>query len=129
MMFRSNFMITKALEIRDRGTFIPVIATLMTPAVDDGRYEQESYLLARSGYGRDPMEHPLIMLCRMDANGGSSHQASYDAYGWGGARTLTVAQQYILEHFEELHSGDVIDVEFILGESAEAKRSEACEPF
>ena len=34
------------------------------------------------------------------------------------------AHAYIAGHFEELESGAVIDVEFILGETAEAKKSE-----
>lgn len=32
--------------------------------------------------------------------------------------------QYIIEHFDELESGDVVDVEFIVGETTEQKKSE-----
>jgi hypothetical protein len=124
-------MITKAFEIRDRGTFIPVIAIKMVPAANwpAGTREEESiserveeterYLLRRAGYGFD---EPCVMLVRMDANG-QVRQASYDPYGWG-ERTFPVAHNYIIDHFDELESGAVIDVEFLLGESKEPKQSE-----
>lgn len=113
-------MITKALEIRDRGTFIPVIAIKMVP--DDGMdHEPERYLLRRSGYGFDD---PCVVLCRMECSG-VDRNATYDPYSWGGgARTYQVAHQYIIGHFDELESGDVVDVEFILGETSKPKISE-----
>lgn len=117
-------MTTKAFEIRDVGTFIPVIATRMVPGCSNEQtHERERYLLARSGFG---FAEPLVMLCRMDANG-LSHQASYDPYGWGCARTMGVAQTYIAAHWPDLKSGDVIDVEFVLGEKPTPKVSEAHE--
>ena len=102
-------MQTKAFEVRDRGTFIPVMATKMTPA-----NEAQAYLLKRAGYG-----DPLIMLCSM--NGGS---ACYDSFKWTGARTLHIAHKYIEEHFDALNDGDVVCVEHILGERDEPKVSE-----
>ena len=124
-------MIVKAIEIRDRGTFIPALAVKMVPATEwlvgtkeweaePTRIEEaERYLLRRAGYG---FVDPCVVLCRMDANGGSRN-ASYDPYGWGD-RTFKVAHDYITEHFDELESGAVVDVEFILGESTEPKQSE-----
>lgn len=117
-------MITKAFELRDRGTFIPVIATKMVPSTDTpGQYEPERYLLRRSGYPADPSD-ACVVLCRMEA-GGVDRNATYDPYAWGGGtRTFIVAHEYIIKHFDELTSGDVIDVEFILGETTEKKVSE-----
>lgn len=114
-------MITKAFEIRDRGTFIPVLAVKMVPEDERGQeIEPERFLLARAGYNRD---YTLcVVLCRMDANG-SALCASYDPYSWGG-RSFPVAHQYILAHFDELESGAVVDVEFILGETKQPKQSE-----
>ncbi len=119
-------METKAFEIRDVGTFIPVIATLMLPHHSPGSEEGEAehYLLRRSGYGYGSG----IMLCRMDANGGA-HQASYDAYGWGGASTMSIAQEYMGMHWNELKSGQVIDIEFIAGITNKPKISERLEAF
>lgn len=115
-------MITKALEIRDRGTFIPVIAIKMVPPEpDSGYFDPERYLLRRSGYGFDD---PCVVLCRMECSG-VDRNATYDPYSWGGGtRTYQVAHQYIIDHFDELRSGDVVDVEFILEETSKPKISE-----
>lgn len=105
-------MIVKALEVRDRSTFIPVLAVQMTPS----NYEQK-YLLRRAGYGG---EHTCVMLSQLE--GGKIH---YDPYEWeANERTMPEAHKYIEQNFNELKDGDVIDVEFILGESTEKKISE-----
>jgi hypothetical protein len=111
-------MQTKALEIRDIGTFIPVIATLMLAT---GKREiQEGYLLRRNGYSQI---HPSVMICRMGANGAKGC-ASYDPYGWSDSRTMLTAHEWIEKHWDKIESGDVIDVQFILGETAKPKKSE-----
>ena len=107
-------MKTKALEIRDKGTFIAVIAIQAR-----GQDEVESWLLRRSGFGADS---DCVILVRMNCSG-VDRNASYDPYAWGG-RTYVVAHDYIAKHFDELNNGAVIDVEFILGETAEPKKSE-----
>jgi hypothetical protein len=116
-------MITKALEIRDRHTFIPVIAVKMVPD-HVFRYDetnQERYLLRRAGYGFDDS---CVILCRMECSG-TDRNATYDPYSWGGAsRTMTVAHDYIQKNFDSLISGDVIDCEYILGETKQPKQSE-----
>lgn len=109
-------MKTKALEIRDKGTFIPVFAVQMLP--DN---EPQRYLLRRSGYGFD---EPCVVVCRMSANG-NTHDASYDPYCWGNSRTMVTAHDYITNHFDELEDGSVVDVEFIMGETSFRKVSEA----
>ena len=53
-------------------------------------------------------------------------QSNYDPYSWGD-RTYSVAHNYIQEHWDEIKAGDVIDVEYILGETPEPKLSERCE--
>jgi hypothetical protein len=106
-------MIAKALEVRDSGTFIPVLCVDMNPGVNN---EQE-YLLHRCGYpcnGR-----PNILVTRLDGNG----SATNDYYAWGD-RTFYVAHRHIIEHWHELSDGDVVDVEFILGETSKKKPSE-----
>jgi uncharacterized GH25 family protein len=39
-------------------------------------------------------------------------------------RTFAVAHKWIIAHWWDIHPGDVIDVEFILGETKEKKKSE-----
>lgn len=99
-------MTTKLLEVRDRATFIPVMATRISR--DDG------YLARRAGFG----EHPMIILTKL-----TDIDSEYDAYAWGN-RTMTVAHNYIDAHFDDLKDGAVVDVEFILGESTSVAVSE-----
>ena len=103
-------MKTKLFEIRDRGTFMPAVATL---AKGNDRHEQ--YLLSSSGFGHTI---PLIILYFLELNEGH-----YDAYHWGN-RTRNTAHKYIQQNWDVLKSGDVIDVEYILGETTEPKMSQ-----
>ena len=126
-------MKAKALEVRDRATFIPVLAVDMNPGApypDNGSGSEEwldeqlaahgarLYLLRRVGYPCNG--EPNIVVTALDASGGPAWS---DPYGWGG-RTYPVAHNYIIEHWDELRDGDVVDVEFILGESSKPKISE-----
>ena len=103
-------MEVKTFEIRDSATFVPVMATRLLP-----RNERDIFLLRRAGFG---FEHLCVMMTLLGDGRGS-----YDPYSWGG-RTYPVAHNYILEHWDELENGAVIDVEFILGEKPTAKVSE-----
>lgn len=106
-------VITKLLEVRDRNTFIPVIATSMQS--DD---QHQSYLLGRCGYG-SALGDGAVLLARLAGRG----PAACDIYDWGD-RTMRVAHEYIEREFSALKDGDVIDVEFILGETKAPKTSE-----
>lgn len=109
-------MTPKLIEIRDRATFIPAIAIRLDPA-----NEAERYLLARVGYGREPeQQRAYVLLTKADGSG----PAHCDPYEWGQSRTMCVVHKFLVEHFDEIDHGDVVDVEFILGETAAAKRSE-----
>lgn len=105
-------METKILEVRDAATFIPVLATAMK---SDNPIE--NWYLKRTGY---PENHPLIMIAPM--YGG---KAEYGPYKWGESpRTLFIAHKYIEENWNSLKTGDVVDVEWILGERDTPKVSE-----
>jgi len=106
-------MIVKVLELRDAGTFIPVICIKPVP-----ENEGQRYLLRRDGYSCNPMDRLVIMInaqCR---------GAAYDPYDWRDARTKRTAHIYIQEKWEDLRDGDVIDVQFLLGETDKPKVSE-----
>jgi hypothetical protein len=110
-------MRVKMFELRDRATFIPALAINLSP-----RNEAERYLLLRAGYGETKEDHEeYVLLCRIEGGRG---MATCDPYNWTGNRTLHVAHQHIIEHFSDLESGDVIDVEFILGETERPKEPE-----
>jgi hypothetical protein len=104
----------KCLEIRDANTFIPVIC--IRPVAEN---EEQRYLLRRDGYRADAGEYCVIYInaqCR---------GVAYDCYDWpANPRTHRVAHNHIRDHWRELKDGDVVDVQFILGETKQCKTSE-----
>lgn len=108
----------KVFEIRDEGTFIAALAVDMNAPEKD-----QHYLLRRCGYPIDG--RPNILLTRLDGSGG---RASNDPYYWGD-RTWAVAHNHIIDNWEQLRDGDVVDVSFILGETARKKTSEMIEGY
>jgi len=106
---------TKYLELRDRGTFIPVMVTKPEPA-----NAAERYLLGRAGY-RPPENYVLFTEL-------SGLQTHHDPHKWAG-RTFFAAHRWLVDHFDEVENGAVIDVEFILGETSVPKTSERFFPL
>lgn len=113
-------MDAKTFEIRDDGTFIPVLAVKLCPACEGDRY-----LLGRAGYGTHPDEQArYVIVVKLE-----DCQSQYDPNRWEHGRTMEVAHQYIREHFDELPGGAVVDVEYILGWTPQPKVSEAQSSF
>lgn len=104
----------KILELRDSATFIPVIC--IRPVAEN---ESQLYLLRRDGYRGDASECCIIMI---DAQ---CRGVAYDCYDWKDRRTKGTAHNFIAEHWQELKDGDVVDVQFILGETEKPKISES----
>lgn len=126
-------MQTKILEIRDVATYFAVLCVDMNPGeqypangtMTEDELEQSleaytarRYHLRRVGYPCDG--RPNIGITHLSANG---RPFNNDPYSWGG-RTYPVAHNYIIEKWAELKDGDVVDVEFILGETTQPKQSE-----
>ena len=109
-------MITKLFEIRDRATFIPVLAIKI-----DHKIKAQSYLLGKAGFfeSLNP-DAVLILLCEINNGGGKCQAYPYDWLG----RTLQVAHDHIVLNWDELKDGAVIDVEFLLGETDARKVSD-----
>lgn len=104
-------MQTKALELRDAATFIAILAINI---VDEN--PSQHWLIHRCGYDGQGVN---IMVTRLDGSG----KATNDPYEWGD-RTFANAHHYIIENWNDLRDGDVVDIEFILGETKEPKISE-----
>lgn len=106
-------METKLFEVRDRATYIPVMATKLTS------YEsREKHLLWSTGFtpGND-----LVLIAPLT----NLSKAHYSAYEWGDEeRTFTTAHTFIQKNFDELPTGSVIDVEFLLGETDKPKEAQ-----
>ncbi len=115
-------MICKTFEVRDRGTFIPVLAVKLEPCC-----EADRYLLARSGYGRTAEAQSCYVL--VSKIYGECCETATDPSCWsGGVRsTMTPAHEHIRKYFDTLESGAVVDVEFIAGLTPSPKQSEAVE--
>lgn len=111
-----NSLDSKVLEIRDENTHIPALAIKMKAKT----LTQAYYIHDCCGY---PFSGDSIMLVCL-----SDGRTTNDPYEWAslkmGPRTMPVAHIYILEHFDDLSDGDVIDVSFILGETNKCKVSE-----
>ena len=109
-------MTHKFIEVRDKGTFVPCLA-LRVSGLDH-------VLMRRAGYSVD---WPLTLFINLVKN-----ECQYDPYSWGGKylihtqkRTMSVAHNYVHEHWDDIESGAVVDVEFVLGETNMSKESEA----
>jgi hypothetical protein len=119
-------MIAKTFEVRDRGTFIPMLGVMidlnpmldaMIDPPDPEAAKADVYLLRRAGYG---FNQRLVILTNL---AGGDNIATYDPHDWS-SRTRIVAHAYIAEHWYGLPSGSVIDVEYILKEADQPKVSE-----
>lgn len=121
-------MITECFEVRDRMTFLPVLAVQMLAGSDPHAkennfvralrgYGARQYLLYHCGYPNTPPYS--VLLTKLNGTSG----ATADPYEWGD-RTMRVAHLHVVENFDALEDGAVIDVEFLLGETQTPKRSE-----
>lgn len=95
----------KFVEIRDEGT---CIAAMIMKVVGGDPVAQ--LFLDREGY---PKDGSAVILMRL-----GDQQANVDPYGWpGNQRTVPNAHRWCYEHFDEIVSGQVVDVRMILGEA------------
>jgi hypothetical protein len=109
-------MKAKLFELRDAGTFLPVIAIKLDP--ED---EAERYLLARSGFTtKVETQRDYVLMAGL----GDTERLTCDPFEWGQNRTRFLGHQHIIKNWNELQTGDVIDVEFIHGLRDKPKESE-----
>lgn len=114
-------MDVKLIELRDKATFMPMMAIKLR-----NRTPREFFLLRRAGYGEAEIEgpeenvQPYIIFMKLDGV-----EAQYDPYSWATrGRTVPEAHRWLIEHWNDVKSGDVIDVEFIKGEKPAPTQSE-----
>lgn len=111
-------MIVKTFEVRDRKTFIPILAVKLAPGC-----EADRYLLARAGFGvTAPEQASYVLVWRMAGGEGSAHS---DPFQWPrDSRTMLAAHTWLTRNFDAHPSGAVIDVEYLFQERSEPKESE-----
>lgn len=96
-------MQTKLLEVRDHTTRIPVLAMAIGPDS-----EAAAALLRRCGLTDSK---GVVILNLKDQT------AQKDFCGWKNSPTMATAHAYIDGRFDKLSDGDVVDVEYILGDT------------
>ena len=124
-------METKILEVRDSATFFLALCVDMNPTQigGDGAYlsindqieihNYQRWALRTYGYPCD--WKPNILMTHLRAKG----EAHNDPYAWkNNGRTMAEAHKYIIANWGTLAEGDVVDVEFILGETKFPKPSQ-----
>lgn len=111
-------MEVKLFELRDDGTFIPLLC------------------IKPQGVGQHEIPHPFIekMAWRYGYRGARSvivlhmgvpeRGCHSDPYAWGD-RTFRAAHHHVESLWDELKTGDLIDVRVVLGETTEPCKSEA----
>lgn len=106
----------KIIEVRDSGTRIDCLAFRMKGSTPVERH----YIHGHAGY---PEDGSSIMLMRL-----SDGKATSDLYEWSalgmGSCTMQNAHHFIEQHFDELADGEVVDVEYIRGETKSPKKPE-----
>lgn len=89
---------TKAFQLRDEGTHIPAIATLILASGDDRVFR-------RAGFGQGSRYILLTNLITLESH--------YTPEGWRG-RTMREAHRYIERDWAILAHNGVVDVEYFL---------------
>lgn len=122
-------MEVKLFEVRDSMTFIPCIGIKLKARLETDIFgvttnqdlecqDKENYLLKRCAFDKGG---EYILFGKLIGG-----QIVYDFLCWDMSvgRTMRAAHQYVEKHWDKLFSGDVIDIEYILGETKEPKKSE-----
>lgn len=107
----------KILEVRDEGTCIPMLCIDMNNPANPAQAEW----MRRRGFPLDG--RPNIAMTPLDCDYKSRGNITNDPLEWGD-RTRAIAHDHIIHQWGALRDGDVVDVQFILGETKEKKVSE-----
>jgi len=105
-------MEVKVLEVRDKMTFMPVLAIWFNTT--DSR---EHWLLHRAGF-HTPTDYLMVAPLT------DLHRATTDPFDHSNARTMRTLHQHLYDHWSTIKTGDLIDIEVVLGEKTTPKVSE-----
>ena len=100
-------MEVKLFEVRDRGTCMPSLAIRTSPA-----NPSEHWMLGMMGYGTDAVDQARHVLFAPLFD----YSLRYDPADWCD-RTRSTVHRYLIDHWDLLTTGQVIDVRTILGET------------
>lgn len=111
---------TKIFEIRDAATFIPAMAIRFVVDGNEFDQNQEDWLMRRAGYAR---HEPYVVF-----GYATGESMTYDPFKQR-SNTMRSSHRHIIENWDELENGDVIDVEYLQGIKTTPKESERNDPF
>lgn len=128
----TNAVEVKLIEVRDAGT---TIVTMWWKWELSQASNQDAWMVRRAGFyanADDPRKAQAVYdmyTMGLDLNqiGNEGCKINYNPDAWGRKhkeRTLSAAHRYIEAHWSELRSGDLVDVEYILGETKQPKTTE-----
>ena len=100
-------MNTKLFTILDEGTKTYVMADKL----DSNNTAEEDRILEASGWGNRNYRKSANYVILVPINGGVN--AAYNNFADWNSMTYVIAHRWIKLHFDDLNSGDVIDVENI----------------
>jgi len=115
----------KLIEVRDDGTTMPCMVTAL--CANATMEEAERWLTRRGGWGEDQIGLYFAALCPENNEYAVGVVGHPYIHTWSQAqhsRTLKVAWEWVQTHWDEVSSGDVVDVEFLLGERKTPKLSD-----
>lgn len=95
-------MESKLIEIRDVGTHIPALATLIT--------KESGYPARRAGYNDN---RRFVILTKL-----TDCESKDDPYKWNSlcGRTMRIIHEYLVTHWDDVIHDGVVDARYILGE-------------
>lgn len=106
-------LIIKLFELRDEGTQIHAMAIKV---VAQEHLTSEDFILRYAGWGFSQVGIYLTTL--------HEPKTQYNSSKWNdGGRTMRATHDYIKKNWGRLKSGDVVDVEYISGDSREPKKA------
>lgn len=100
---------TKAFQVRDEGTHIPVLATLILS-------NEEDRVFRRAGYGKGCR---YILLTNL-----ITRECQHDPEKWEGGRTMKMAHRLIERNWLNFSHNCVVDVQYLSGETDTPKEPE-----
>lgn len=95
---------SKIIEVRDHATYIPALAVL----IRGNRNSRAGIMLWGAGYG----DVPFVILHHLQTG-----ETRSDPNQWNNKRTMPAIHRFLIEHWDEVPDGGLIDVRVVLGET------------
>jgi len=109
----------KLIEVRDVATRLSVLAIKL-----GSTNEAEDFILQSAGYGSSYEQPNYVLLVDLVSPPRIWLDYQETEYQTQGARTFSEAHKELEQNWSKYKSGDVLDVQFVLGETPKPKESD-----